>query len=548
MEEKLYRRAIVYQIYPRSFCDSNGDGIGDIPGIISKLDYLRDLGVKIIWLSPIYKSPLFDMGYDVADYYEIHPDYGTMEDFDRLLLETKKRNMRIVMDLVVNHTSDEHPWFIASKKKDSPYRDFYIWRKGKGERGELPPNNWTSQFTGPAWQYDPESGEWYLHLFAKKQPDLNWHNPKVLEEVEKIIRFYLDKGVYGFRCDVINQIYKESLEDGVGKAQSGRGSEHYLMTEGNHRILKQIHEDVFAGRKDSVMIGETFNVDIPNGRRFLEEKELDMFFQFDTMNVDKALQGAAKKRFRARNLKKAAFRFQNGLEWNANYLENHDQLRSISRFGDPKRYWRESGKSLAMFNLCLRGTPFIYQGEEIGMLNLPPRDPRVSQDCAARSVYEILKKMPIPDFIRFKMCNLIDRDHERTPMQWDGGVSAGFSTSKDTWLPVNSNYVRINVERELGDETSILNFYKKLIAIHNESAVLQAGSFEEIPTKGDLIAFERKLEDKTLLVLVSLEKRKLKLPEGLIKESDKIVLSTYADSSLKGIKHLRPYESLLIER
>ena len=548
MEEKLYRRAIVYQIYPRSFCDSNGDGIGDIPGIISKLDYLRDLGVEIIWLSPIYKSPLFDMGYDVADYYEIHPDYGPMEDFDRLLLETKKRNMRIVMDLVVNHTSDEHPWFIASKKKDSPYRDFYIWRKGKGERGELPPNNWTSQFTGPAWQYDPESGEWYLHLFAKKQPDLNWHNPKVLEEVEKIIRFYLDKGVYGFRCDVINQIYKESLEDGKGKAQSGRGSEHYLMTEDNHRILKQIHEDVFASRKDSVMIGETFNVDIPNGRRFLEEKELDMFFQFDTMEVDKALQGAAKKRFRARNLKKAAFRFQNGLEWNANYLENHDQLRSISRFGDPKRYWRESGKSLAMFNLCLRGTPFIYQGEEIGMLNLPPRDPRLSQDCAARSVYEILKKMPIPDFIRFKMCNLIDRDHERTPMQWDGGVSAGFSSSKDTWLPVNSNYVRINVERELGDETSILNFYKKLIAIHNESPVLQAGSFEEIPTKGDLIAFKRKLEDKTMLVLVSLEKRKLKLPEGLIKETDKIVLSTYADSSLKGIKHLRPYESLLIER
>ena len=546
MKQKRYRQDVIYQIYPRSFCDSNGDGIGDIPGIISKLDYLADLGVGIIWLSPIYKSPLFDMGYDVADYLSIHPDYGTMEDFDHLLEEAGKRNIKIVMDLVVNHTSDEHPWFQASRDKNSPYRDYYIWRKGKGKNGELPPNNWTSQFTGPAWDYDEKSGEWYLHLFANKQPDLNWHNPKVLEEVEKIIRFYLDKGVYGFRCDVINQIYKDSLEDGKGHAQSGRGSEHYLMTEGNHRILRQIHEDVFAKMDDSVMIGETFNVDIPNGRRYLENKELDMFFQFDTMAVDKALQGAAKKRFRARNLRDVTYRFQKGVEWNANYLENHDQLRSISRFGDPKHHWKESGKSLACFNLCLRGTPFIYEGQEIGMLNLPPRDPRKSMDCAARQVYQILKKMPIPDFIRFKMTNLIDRDHERSPMQWNSGLSAGFSSSANTWLPVNENHSYINVEDEQKDPDSILNYYRKLIALRNKSIVLQEGAFEEVKVKGDLIAFKRVHEKGTVLVLVSLAKRALKVPSGIVPDKAELLLSTYGDSKLEGLTRLRPYESLII--
>ena len=547
MEEKRYRQKVVYQIYPRSFCDSNGDGIGDIPGIISKLDYLKDLGVGIVWLSPVYASPLFDMGYDIADYYAIHKDYGTMEDFDRLIAEAKKRDISIVMDLVVNHTSDEHAWFQASRDKNSPYRDFYIWRKGKGKDGKKPPNNWTSQFTGPAWTYDEKSGEWYLHLFADKQPDLNWHNPKVLEEVEKIIRFYLDKGVYGFRCDVINQIYKESLEDGKGHAQSGRGSEHYLMTEGNHRILRQIHEDVFAKMDDSVMIGETFNVDIPNGQKFLSNKELDLFFQFDTMAVDKSLQGAWTKKFKPRNLREVTYRFQKGIEWNANYLENHDQRRSIARFGDEKKYWKESGKALACFNLCLRGTPFVYQGQEIGMLNYPPRDPRLSLDCAARQVYKVLKKIPLPRFIKFKMCNLIDRDHERSPMQWKNAVSAGFSTSKTTWLPVNENYVSINVEDEEKDPGSILNYYKKIIALHNENEVLKQGEFVEVKVKGDLIAFKRVLGEKEILVLVSLSKKRLAVPNAILPMNGKILLSSYDYSSLDGLKALRPYESLIIE-
>ena len=541
--ERLFRHGVVYQIYPRSFCDSNGDGIGDLPGIISKLDYLQDLGIKIIWLSPIYKSPLMDMGYDVADYYSIHPDYGTMEDFDRLLEEAKKRGIRIVMDLVVNHTSDEHEWFIRSKDKTSPYHDYYIWRKGRGEDGMEPPNNWTSQFTGPAWSYDPEVGEWYLHLFSKKQPDLNWHNPKVLEEVEAIIDFYMKKGVYGFRCDVINQIYKESLEDGIGNAASGRGSEHYLMKEGNHRILRQIHDDIFAKYPDSVMIGETFNVDLENGRRFLENKELDMFFHFDLMELDKAMFGAFHKKVNPEVWKKTAFKWQEGVSWNANYLENHDQLRSINRFGDPKRYWKESGKMLAMFNLCLRGTPFVYEGQEIGMLNLPMRDPANSKDCVSWMVSDILKKYPLPKWLKRRILNRIDRDHERAPMQWNDGVSAGFSTSKDTWIEVNENKSYINVEDEKADPDSILNFYRRLIAIHNESEALCTGEFIPLETKGSVIAWKRKSGDEELIVLLNFGKGKPKLPA--FAKGKEILLSNYEGESKNG--KLRPFEARLLK-
>ena len=541
-KRRLYEEGIVYQIYPRSFCDSNGDGIGDLQGIISKLDYLKDLGVKIIWLSPIYASPLMDIGYDVADYKKIHPDYGTMEDFDRLLEEAKKRGLRIVMDLVVNHTSDEHEWFIKSKDPNSPYHSYYYWRKGKGKDGMEPPNNWTSQFSGPAWTYEPSNKMWYLHLFSKKQPDLDWHNPKVLEEVEDIINFYLDKGVYGFRCDVINQIYKESLEDGVGKAQSGRGREHYLMTPGNHRILRQIHEDCFAKRDDSVMIGETFEVDIENGNEFLNNKELDMFFQFDLMEVDKVLFGAFHKNPDPREIRDITFKWQQGVRWNANYLENHDQLRSISRFGDTKRYWKESGKMLAVFNLGLRGTPFIYQGEEIGMLNLPMRDPKNSRDCVSWMVGDALKKMHIPGFLRKRILNRLDRDHERSPMQWNNGVSAGFSTNKETWIEVNQNKEYINVEMEDKDPNSILNFYKRLIAYRNSSKVMTLGEFAPLETSGSVIAWRRVIDEKEVTVLVNFGKKKQKTPEFVL--GKKVVISNYDDAPGKT---LRPFEALILE-
>ena len=540
---KLFHRGAVYQIYPRSFCDSNGDGIGDIPGIISKLDYLKDLGVKIIWLSPVYKSPLFDMGYDVADYYSIHPDYGTMEDFDRLLEEAKKRDLKIVMDLVVNHTSDEHEWFIQSKDPKSPYHNFYYWRKGKGEDGMTPPNNWTSQFSGPAWSYEPSNGLWYLHLFSKKQPDLDWHNPRVLEEVEKIINFYLDKGVYGFRCDVINQIYKESLEDGKGHAASGCGNEHYLMTEGNHRILAQIHQDCFESRGDRVMIGETYNVDIANGNRFLDDHELDMFFQFDLMGVDKILFGAFMKKPKTTKFKNVAFKWQKGVSWNANYLENHDQLRSIPRFGDEKQYWNESGKCLGLFNLSLRGTPFIYQGQEIGMVNYKNlREPSKSKDCVSWMVWEMVKKFPFPRRVKLGIISRLDRDHERAPMQWNDGVSAGFSSNPSPWLEVNESKSFANVEIEEKDANSILNFYKRMLALREKEEALTLGDFQEMNTRGNLIAFTRSYNGRTLTVIINLGKKKIRFPSFC--KGKETLINTYPTASDE--VYLRPYEALIV--
>ena len=545
MESKYWRNHVVYQLYCRSFCDSNGDGIGDIPGIISKLDYLASLGVGILWLNPIYASPQFDMGYDISDYYSINPEYGTMEDFDLLLSEAKKRGIRIVMDLVVNHTSSDHAWFKQSKDLSSPYRDFYFWRDGKKKDSKVPPNNWTSQFSGPAWTYDEEVGKWYLHLYAKEQPDLNWHNPKVLEEVEKILRFWLDKGVYGFRCDVINQIWKESLKDGKGHAFTGRGMEHYLMKEGNHKILKALYTDVFS-HYDTVVIGETYKVDKPNGVKFLTNHELDMFFEFDRTNVDRRAIPVFKKKFRAKNLRKILYSWQETVEWNANYLENHDQIRSLPRFGDPKKHFFESGSALACLNFCLRGTPFVYQGEEIGMLDLPKSDPALSQDVTVTTVNRLMKKMLLPKWLRTHLIWRVNRDNARSPMQWDDSVSSGFSSSPKTWLPVNPNYNTINVMREEKDPHSLLSYYKKLIKLHNESEILCFGTFRPFETKGDLFAFSRCLKGKTVLVLVNLGKRKVSVPKGLRKINGHVLLANYADSKASNVS-LRPYESLIIE-
>lgn len=545
MESKFWRNHVVYQLYCRSFCDSNGDGIGDIPGIISKLDYLASLGIGILWLNPIYASPQFDMGYDISDYYSINPEYGTMEDFDTLLAEAKKRGIRIVMDLVVNHTSDQHEWFQKSKDKNSPYHDFYYWRDGKKQDRKTPPNNWTSQFAGPAWTYDEEVGQWYLHLYAKEQPDLNWHNPKVLEEVEKILRFWLDKGVYGFRCDVINQIWKDSLKDGKGHAFNGRGMEHYLMKEGNHKILKALYNDVFS-HYDTVVIGETYKVDKQNGVRFLTNHELDMFFEFDRTAVDRRSIPVFKKRFQAKNLRKILYSWQEAVEWNANYFENHDQIRSLSRFGDPKKHFFESGSALACLNFCLRGTPFVYQGEEIGMTDLPKEDPALSQDVTARTVNGVMKKLLIPKPLRIRWISRVNRDNARSPMQWDDSTSAGFSTSPKTWIPVNPNYLTVNVEKESKDKNSLLNYYRKLIALHNQSDILCSGTFHAYPTKGDLFAFSRTLKGRCVLVLINLGKKRVSIPESFRRVNGSVLLANYADSKASNT-HLRPYESLIIE-
>ena len=541
--KRSFTDKVIYQIYPRSFCDSNGDGIGDIEGIISKLDYLKDLGIDCLWLSPIYKSPLMDMGYDVADYYSIHPDYGTMEDFDRLLEEADKRGLKIIMDLVVNHTSDQHEWFKASRDPASPYRDYYIWRKGKKEG--VPPNNWTSMFTGPAWTYDRESGEWYLHLYSAEQPDLNFHNEQVVEEVERILRFYLDKGVYGFRCDVINQCYKESLKDGKGLSPSGRGMEHYLCSEGNHRLLRRFYDDVFS-HYDCVVIGETYAIDVENGKRYLDNHELDMFFQFDTANCDNLLVPVFKKKFRPRYLRDALYKWQTGVSWMANYLENHDQPRSINHYGDPVRFPKASGKALAVLNLTLRGTPFIYQGEEIGMTNLPLQDPEQSQDVSCRLVNGILKKLPLAKKTRYKLANRVNRDHARSPMQWSDAPSAGFSRSEKTWLPVNPNYKAVNVASEANEPSSILNFYKTLLKLRKDDETFVLGDFRPIMVHGDLIAYQRVYKDKRRFVLINLTGKDVNIPRHLILDGAKLLLSSLPVQGYR-MGFLSPFEADIFE-
>lgn len=543
MDHKFFQNQIVYQIYPRSFCDSNGDGIGDIPGIISKLDYLKKLGVGILWLSPVYKTANADFGYDVSDYYSINPEYGTMQDMLRLIDEAKRKGIRIVMDLVVNHTSDEHEWFQSSIHPDSPYRDFYYWRKGKKNNTEAP-NNWTSNFGGSAWTYVPEANAYYLHVFGKKQPDLDWHNPKVLDEVEKILRFWLDKGVYGFRCDVINQIWKEDLNDGK-KSLWVTGQEKYLMKEENHRILRQIYEDVFS-KYDCMVVGETYNVDFKNARRFTD-KELDLAFQFDTVSSDRFLVPIFKTKFKPKKFKKTFFDWQRELDWNTLFLENHDQPRSINRFGDTKKYFKESAKELAMILLTLRGTPFLYQGEEIGMTDYPLFQPEEYKDPVNFWLLDLLPKFHFSKQKTLQLIHNCNRDNARTPMQWGKGENADFTSGDETWLPVNPNYPEINVEVEETDPDSILSFYRQLIQFRKEEPALLYGTFEPIKTKGSIMAFYRSYQGEMLFVLLNLTKKNQRLPHKISSLVGQVLFSNYSHAGFTFKKRLRPYEGLIVK-
>ena len=543
MDHKFFQNQIVYQIYPRSFCDSNGDGIGDIPGIISKLDYLKKLGVGILWLSPVYKTANADFGYDVSDYYSINPEYGTMQDMLRLIDEAKRKGIRIVMDLVVNHTSDEHEWFQSSIHPDSPYRDFYYWRKGKKNNTEAP-NNWTSNFGGSAWTYVPEANAYYLHVFGKKQPDLDWHNPKVLEEVEKILRFWLDKGVYGFRCDVINQIWKEDLNDGK-KSLWVTGQEKYLMKEENHRILRQIYEDVFS-KYDCMVVGETYNVDFKNARRFTD-KELDLAFQFDTVSSDRFLVPIFKTKFKPKKFKKTFFDWQRELDWNTLFLENHDQPRSLNRFGDTKKYFKEAAKELAMILLTLRGTPFLYQGEEIGMTDYPLFQPEEYKDPVNFWLLDLLPKFHFSKKKTLQLIHNCNRDNARTPMQWGKGENADFTSGNETWLPVNPNYPEINVEVEEKDSDSILSFYRQLIQFRKEEPALLYGTFEPIKTKGSIMAFYRSYQGEMLFVLLNLTKKNQRLPHKISSLVGQVLFSNYSHAGFTFKKRLRPYEGLIVK-
>ena len=530
-----WKRKIIYQIYPMSFCDSNGDGIGDLPGIISRLDYLQRLGVGALWLSPVYPSPNKDNGYDISDYCEIHPNYGTLADLDRLIAEAKKRDIRIIMDLVINHTSDRHEWFQKSRRREEPYTDFYIWRKG--EKGKKP-TNWGSFFGEDCWEYDEVRGEYYLHLFAKEQPDLNYHNEKVIAAIEDVMRFWLDRGVAGFRCDVINIIYKEAIKNGRWRPAL-TGCEYYLSTPGCHRVLHRLNRDVLS-RYDAFTVGETVFVtpkmadDLVNPQR----EELCTVFSFEHMETDCFKIKWFLRKFKPDRFFACLTKWQNALPWNTVYFENHDQPRSVSRYGNDAEYHDQSAKALATLLLTLRGTPFLYEGEEIGMTNFDFPDMEKVRDVESINIWNMGKRLHLPYGLRWRMIKTKSRDNARTPMQWDDSINGGFSAGTP-WLSVNGNYPRINVKRQEDDLGSVLSYYRQLIAFRNGSRVLQEGDFTELYRKNGVYAYRRACDGEALTVVISLAEGERKNPA-----SGEVVCSNYGRETAPD--RLAPYEALVL--
>lgn len=546
-DKRFLKEHAVYQIYPISFCDSNGDGIGDLKGIISKLDYLQDIGIRTIWFSPIYASPMADFGYDISDYRKINPLFGTMDDFDTLMEETKNRDMKVIMDLVVNHTSDQHEWFQkALQDKYSPYRDYYYFRKGKKDKkgNYTYPNNWTSNFMGSAWEpVKDEEGMYYLHIFTKQQPDLNWHNPQVLKEVEDIIRFWMDKGVYGFRCDVISEIYKESLEDGSTKKPMSQpiGMEHYLATEGNHRILKKIQKDVISGY-GGVLIGECGgNITIEDGRKYLDG-ELDTFFEFDIANCYRSL---LSKRIDMKKFKEVLISWIQGVDWHGNYLENHDQRRVYTRYVDGE-YADYGSKMLLVLQYTLRGTPFIYMGQEFGAHNYPkPLALKECKDIVTQNVYQMVKGYHCPDYLADRIAHKYGRDDERAPMVFDGTKTHGFTIDGvKPWQKFNPYSDTYNAKTQSEKEDGILSFFKKINQLREQNKVLSYGKIDfsvDDSSLKDVLCYTRKDDKKTILVILNLSGRNRRFPS--CHQNQKILLSNYPTRAEK----LRPYEALVLE-
>ena len=542
------KEMVVYQIWPRSFKDSNGDGIGDINGVISKLDYLQDLGINCIWFSPLYKSPQKDYGYDISDYYSIAPEYGTMDDFKKLIAECKKRNIRIIMDLVINHTSDQHEWFLKSLEGDKKYHDYYFWRKGKGKR---PPNNWMSSFPGDAWKYRKETGEYYLHLFAVEQPDLNHDNPEVREEVKKIMNFYLDLGVDGFREDVIVYISKkEGLPNGF-PIPVMRGFENYTEGPNLHKYLAEYRQEI--KKRDAIQIGEAPMMTPKKAMKYIagDDRVLDMVFGFEHVQADCIGAAVVKTGFKLKKLKKAYNRWQKGLygrAWNTNFLENHDIPRIVSRYGS-EDYRVDSAKALAITYAFLTGTMFIYQGQEIGMTNVPFETWDDFKDVATFNIKALMEKTDL--FSKKKIFENIKygaRDNARTPVQWSGEKHAGFSTV-EPWYLVNSNYKEINVEAEEKDPNSVLNFYKKVIKVRNENKETAIyGEFKMMYNSDNhILAYKKIAEKDELFVVVNLSKKTLsdrKVDKVIQKGNYELILANM--ESTKG--SIKPYEGRVYKK
>lgn len=549
------KKAIVYEAYVQSFNDSDGDGIGDLPGLIEKLDYIKNLGANVIWLTPIFKSPLVDNGYDIADYEAINPIYGSMNDFKKLLQQAHERDLKIVMDLVVNHTSDQHKWFKESKKnRNNKYSDYYIWRDPK-EDGSAP-TNLGSAFGGSAWTYVPERNQYYLHLFAKQQPDLNWNNPQVRNDIYHMMKFWLDIGVDGFRMDSISFISKPSkFEDAPLEDNKEYGAYYYGSANGPHihEYLREMNQKVLS-KYDVISIGETPHTTAREARLFVEpdRHELDMVFQFEHMHVDYGEFGRYSDiTFKMSDLRNSMTSWQNDLSWNSNYLGNHDQPRIVSRFGNDLKYRRESAKMLAMVSLLQKGTPFIFQGEEIGMTNLHIKNIDELKDLEAHNIYSFLKSKGISDKDALKMVNRKTRDNARTPMQWNKEQNAGFS-SGNPWIEVNPNYLEINVKKDLQDPNSIYRFYQKLLKLRNNNQVLLDGNYDLItPEDSAIFAYTRSSDKDKVVIICSFVPYKVKyeLPEDFVNKN-KVILSNYDDREdmASNTIYLRPYEGVVIKR
>ncbi len=509
MNKTWWKEAVVYQIYPRSFMDSNGDGIGDIQGIISRLDYLKYLGIDVIWLSPVYQSPNDDNGYDISDYQAIMDEFGTMEDFDELLEKAHGRGIRIVMDLVVNHTSDEHKWFIESRKSmNNPYRDYYIWRKGKDP--QTPPNNWGACFGGSAWQYDEETAMYYLHLFSRKQPDLNWDNPNVRKEIFDMMTWWCDKGIDGFRMDVISMISKTSeMPDGEVNGLYGDFGPFCVHGPNVHKYLQEMNEKVLS-KYDIMTVGETAGVTPEQAKLYAGENahELNMVFQFEHVESDGKYGKWTDQKMPLTTLKKIMSRWQTELydkAWNSLFWDNHDQPRAVSRFGDDRPQYREiSAKMLATCLHMLQGTPYIYQGEELGMTNYPFKNPGDFRDIESINAYqEWCVDGPISHDAFWPCLTFKSRDNARTPVQWDDSAQAGF-TAGTPWITVNPNYKEINAKAETANPDSVFHYYKKLIALRKQNPIMVYGKYEALLEDcEELFAYTRTYQNEKLLVVCS---------------------------------------------
>lgn len=555
MEKKWWKESVVYQIYPRSFKDSNGDGIGDINGITEKMGYLQELGVDVIWLSPVYQSPNDDNGYDISDYQAIMEEFGTMEDFDRMLAAAHEHGLKLVMDLVVNHTSDEHPWFVESRKSvDNPYRDYYIWRPGKDGKE---PNNWGSCFSGPAWKYDPQTEMYYLHLFSEKQPDLNWDNPKVRQEVFDMMNWWLDKGVDGFRMDVISLISKKpDLPDGPVGINGYASFNEPANGPHVHEYLQEMREKVL-NRKETITVGECSGVTLEEAKKYASSdgKELNMVFQFEHMDVDAdANTKWTDKKMDLRDMKEVLTRWQKGLEdiaWNSLFWENHDQPRSISRYGNDSPEYREvSAKMLATCLHMMQGTPYVYQGEELGMTNVPFTSIDQFRDLDSINAYrELVEEQKVftseemMRYLRYK-----SRDNARTPFQWDDSENAGFSAGTP-WIMVNPNYKEINAKDQLEREDSVFHYYQKLIRLRKEQEVIVYGTYDLLlPDSKEIYAYTRTLGEEKLLVVCNFYEPEVsfELPEEFA--GGTCLISNYPEVSLKAEMTLRPYEAFVIKK